>query len=347
MNENIGAATFLEASNQVLAWVNTLEQVGGDLVQCVHDRDYVVFAGCGSAFNAAHTAAAIFQEWTGIYAQPVQAADVYTFPAAILPRPDKSLLVGISRSGSTTESLRALQMANRLGAATLSLTVAPDSPMQAQADAAIVLEGASEKSVATTRSVTSMIYALQLLAAQVTGDAERWERLETLPQKGAAILETAKALGETVGGDATIQTFAFLGGGAYYGLCREAQLKIKEMALLPADAYPALDFRHGPKACVDDKTLVAVMLSDRGREAEIALLQEMRSLGARTLAICDTTDGAIRAASDWVFQTNSGLSEWERAILYLPVLQFTAYHKALSRGLDPDTPRNLDYYVSL
>jgi glucosamine--fructose-6-phosphate aminotransferase (isomerizing) len=119
------------------------------------------------------------------------------------------------------------------------------------------------------------------------------------------------------------------------------------MSLSHAEAYHSLEFRHGPMSIVNERTLVVGFLSDTGLAEEIRVLEEMGALGARTLALAE--DGLV--FSDWqpddVVELLSGLDEWERGPLYLPVIHRLAYHRAVAKGLDPDRPSNLKAVVEL
>jgi glucosamine--fructose-6-phosphate aminotransferase (isomerizing) len=124
-------------------------------------------------------------------------------------------------------------------------------------------------------------------------------------------------------------------------------LKTKEMSLSYAEAYYPLEFRHGPMSMVNGHTLVVGFLSDTALMEELRVLEDMHGLGARTLALVE--DGS--AFADWqpdhVVELRSGLDEWERGPLYLPVLQRLAHHRAVAKGLDPDRPTNLKAVVEL
>jgi glucosamine--fructose-6-phosphate aminotransferase (isomerizing) len=122
-------------------------------------------------------------------------------------------------------------------------------------------------------------------------------------------------------------------------------LKMKEMSLSYSEGYHPLEFRHGPMSMAEATALVVGLLSDRARDQEAAVLDDMRTLGARTLAIAE--DGAGLAVATYGVALDSGLSEDERLILNLPLLQLVAYHRSIAKGLDPDRPRHLTAAVVL
>ena len=135
--------------------------------------------------------------------------------------------------------------------------------------------------------------------------------------------------------------------GPLYGLANEAMLKVKEMSLSHAEAYHFLEFRHGPMSMVDGHTLVVGLVSDTACEHEIRLLQEMEGLGARTFVVVEEVSRLGKWRPSYVAELRSGLGEWERTPLYLPILQRLAYHRAVTKGLDPDHPRHLQAVVDL
>jgi len=229
----------------------------------------------------------------------------------------------------------------------LAVTCYPQSPLAQQANFALVTPGGQEQSVAQTRSFTSMLLLAQALAAALASDEEMLERLHRLPNALEDLVARLGDLPQRLGTDQDIKRIFFLGGGPLYGLANEAMLKTKEMSLSYTEAYHPLEFRHGPMSMVDEHTLVVGLLSDTGLTEELRVLEEMQELGARTLALVE--DGSV--FSDWrpdhLVELRSGLDEWERGPLYLPVIQRVAYHRAMAKGLDPDRPHNLTAVVEL
>jgi glucosamine--fructose-6-phosphate aminotransferase (isomerizing) len=162
--------------------------------------------------------------------------------------------------------------------------------MAREADASLVLDGAVEKSVTTTRSLTSMVlagYALAALAgADSPGPGSGLERdLSRLPAVCRSGMGRFEELGRRVSEDREIVKYAFLGTGSMYGLAREGQLKFKEMVLLPSDSYVTLDFRHGPMSNVDGGMLVTLLSSEPALAFEREVARDMKSLGGKVFAL--------------------------------------------------------------
>jgi glucosamine--fructose-6-phosphate aminotransferase (isomerizing) len=345
-----GVHTLSEILNQPAAWEETIKQVESraySIIDLFGDVDQVVFTGCGSALNVSYAFAPTFQNFTGINTRVAPAADISFFPDTVFPKDGNTLVVPISRSGSTTETTRACETARSRGMKTLSITCYPNSQLAQMATQSCVLEAANEKSVTTTQSLTSMVLCGQVISAIVSNRPGYLEQLRSLPAIGPRVLDRYHDLGRTVAANQAITKFAFVGSGPFYGLARECQLKIKEMVLLPSDSYPVLDFRHGPKSNVDEHMLITLLMSDRARQEEIIFLKDMKDLGGVILTLCDKADPEIESVTDYLVEIGSGLPEFVRDILYIPPIHFVAYYKSLLRGQDPDNPANLTYWVAL
>lgn len=340
--------THGEILSQPAVWRATLRDLAAqaeaarELVR-VDGPPTLLITGCGSPFFLARSAAAGYRLLAGAPAHALPASELMLFPEqALACRPD--LVVAVSRSGATTEVLRGVEAATaRTGAPALAITCYDDTPLAQLARRTLVAREAHERSLAQTRSFTSMLLAAQLVGAALAG--RRPAALAELPDACAALLGEHGGLARELGRDATIQRFFFLGGGPLYGLACEAMLKMKEMSLSFSEAYHALEFRHGPMAMVDRSTLVVGMLTEAGHAHERAVLAEMRALGARVLAL--TPRALTPAHADVQVLLPEGMADAERGALYLPLLQLMTFHRARLNGLDPDLPTNLNAVVHL
>jgi len=343
--------TWQEILSQPQVWRATLEvfaagraALEGFLDQA--DFDQILVVGCGSTHYLAHTAAATLTYCAGVPARALPASELWLFPG--IASAGETLLLAVSRSGTTTETLRALDRFREITAGpVIAVTCYPHSALAQQADFALVAPDGQEQSIAQTRSFTSMLLLIQALAAVLGRDEGMLECLRRLPDILEDVVDRLGGMPRRLGEDQGIERLFFLGGGPLYGLASEAMLKTKEMSLSYTESYYPLEFRHGPMSVVDERTLVVGFLSDAGRAEELRVLEQMQGLGARTLALVE--DGS--AFTDWraddVVELRSGLDEWTRGLLYLPVTQRLAYHRAVAKGLDPDRPRNLQAVVEL
>jgi glucosamine--fructose-6-phosphate aminotransferase (isomerizing) len=343
--------TWQEILSQSQIWQSTLDgfAAGRPALEAFLERadyDQVIVVGCGSTYYLAQCAASTLTHWTGIPARAFPSSEVWLFPNSI-PR-GRSLLLAVSRSGTTTETLRALErFREAVGGPVLTITCYPESPLAQQADFALAAPDAQEQSIAQTRSFTSMLLLTQALTAAIMQDDAMLAHLGRLPGLLDDLLGRLGDLPHHLGADLTIDRIFFLGAGSLYGLANEAMLKTKEMSLSYAEAYHPLEFRHGPMSMVNERTLVVGLLSDTGQPEQVRVLKDMQELGARTLALVEDGSALAGWRPDHVLELHSSLSEWERLPLYLPPLQLLAYHRAVGKGLDPDNPNNLEAVVFL
>lgn len=346
-----GLHTWQEISSQPEVWRITLASFDGmaeELAQLLQRAavDAVLAIGCGSTHYLAQTGAGLISRLAGLPSRAVPSSELWLFPDAV--RADGSLLVAISRSGATTETTQAVdRFRSTEHRPVVVATCYEDSPLAAQGDFVLLASAAKEQSVAQTRSFTSLLLLIQAFAALLGGRPGMLDRLQHLPSALEDVLDRTADLARHVGSDPNIEQLFFLGSGPLYGLANEAMLKVKEMSLSQAEAYHFLEFRHGPMSMIDEHTLVVGLVSDTACAHEIQLLEEMQELGARTLAIVEDGSRLGKWQPTYLVELRSRLGEWERTSLYLPFLQHVAYHRAMTKGLDPDRPRHLRTVVDL
>lgn len=308
--------------------------------------DAIYFTGCGSTHYLALAAANLHQQLTGQSTRAFPASEAAFFPASIYPdNPQQQILLfAVSRSGWTTETLRAVQRHRERGLPAIAITCDGDSQLANDCDEAIVLPEAHEKSVPQTRSFTSMYLAAQYVAGVVADDDAFLAALAQLPAHGRRVLAEVAPTAEEAGSIGW-ERVIYLGSGPYYGLACEGMLTLKEMSLSWSEAYQAAEFRHGPISLVDDSSLIVSLLSDTGGDAERALLADVRELGGQTLVIGERAPDANVVS--YAVSLASDLPELARGALYMLPLQLVAYHRARSRGVNPDRPRHLQQTVLL
>jgi glutamine---fructose-6-phosphate transaminase (isomerizing) len=343
-----GEHTLAEISSQPAAWADALRAFAARQAELKRawrslNASQVAFAGCGSTYYLSQSAAWLLQGLTGVPACAYPSSEIVLFGSQVLTRPAHTLLVTISRSGTTTETLLAVERFRRLGGrAVWSITCDGDSPLANAASLVLPAEGGQEQSVAQTRSFASMLVLAQAMAATLAG--EDISPVDSLPDLGSRLLEQTTPIAQQLGSDPEIDSFCFLGSGPQYGIANEAMLKMKEMSLSRSEAFHFLEFRHGPKSIVNERALIVGLLSQPAHAHEEQILDEMSALGGRTLALAPLpgTDGGTRR-----IQLPHQLPVWATPVLYLPPLQLLAYYRAVGKGLDPDRPRNLESVVFL
>lgn len=349
MNQQTTALTLQEILRQPDTWTQAVEAVSAIAPQITkliadHKPDAYLFTGCGTSYYLSIAAAGFFQEITGLPARAVPASELLLSHEAHLAAGQKVVLFAFSRSGETTETVLALRRHNEAGRGpTIAVACRSSCTMGEIGDVNIALPAADDHSVVMTSSFTSMLLAAMLTAAIIRGDEGLREALSGLPEVLRGQLEGQRQYGEALGQDLAHRQFVFLGIGPFFGLASEAMLKLKEMTQVPCETYSPLEFRHGPISIVEPGTLVVLLGSDRARRQEIDVLKDVRRLGGRTLQLGSRVSDAV----DLAFSLGEGYSERLRALLYMPLLQITAYYRAMLLGRDPDRPQHLTQVVTL
>lgn len=343
--------TWREIISQPAVWQTTLDSFGqkrAELELFLATRQFgpTLAIGCGSTHYLSMSASAGLTDWTGGAARALPSSELCFSPRLIPAEP--ALLLAISRSGTTTETLWAVEAFRRANPGpVVTITCYPDSPLAQGADFVLEAPAAQEQSVAQTRSFASMLLLAQALAATRAQNASQLVQLQRLPGLLSDLVAASASIPEALGKDLDIERIFYLGNGPLYGLACEGMLKMKEMTLSYAEAYYFLEFRHGPMSMVNDRTLVVGIVSEAAREHEVRVLQHMERLGARVLALVarGAALGAWRPAH--LIEIPGGLDDWPRGLLGLPMLQHLAYHRAIAKGLNPDQPHNLTAVVEL
>jgi glutamine---fructose-6-phosphate transaminase (isomerizing) len=306
-----------------------------------------LFIGCGSSYYVAQSAAATALSLTGRRAQAIPASELLLYPEATLAAGGGLTPVLISRSGRTSEVIKAAELLKSRGISTLAVTCAPREQLEKIAEAAILLSAADEQSMVMTRSFSSMLLALQVSAARTAGNSEFVSSVRNMPRLAAPIFKRVPAEVRKFVEKQGFSDYVCLGQGPFFGLASEYALKLTEMSLSYSQAFHTLEFRHGPKSIVRPETLLVFLLSDIGYEAEREVLEEMKALGGTTLTVTNRTDAGVRAASDLVVELSLDVPELARLAPTLLTGQLLGLYTGLHKGLDPDSPRNLSRVVTL
>lgn len=348
MDQKPGSHTYAEIKSQGQTWVETLHKmqpVNSQLVEFLQ-KPYsdTLFIGCGSTHYLSLASAAIWQSLTRRRAHGLPASELWMFPkSVILGSP--SLLVAVSRSGYTTETLRAIETYKSIGHKNvLAVTCYPEKPMADTTEYILAAEHANEESVAQTRSFSNMFLLTQIAAGLTANAPDFIQRLAAIPNFFDSLMSKYESLAQDLGKNDHLQRFVFLGSNHNYGLASEGMLKMKEMSLSSSEVFHFMEFRHGPKSVVAPGTLIIGLIHDDARDKEVKVLVEMKELGATTLAIADSTVG-IKA--DYVVELGTGLDSQVRAVLQLPFMQLLAFYRSMSKGLNPDRPKNLTSVIEL
>jgi glucosamine--fructose-6-phosphate aminotransferase (isomerizing) len=307
-----------------------------------------IFVGCGTSFYLAQAAASSWSFLTGEPARAVPASEVLLYPNLQKTMGDHRRAIVISRSGRTSEAVRAAQVLRRdLQTHTIGITCAENSQLAARCDSTIVLSAADEQSTVMTRSFTSMLIALQYLAARQAGDEKFVAALRTAAEMLPALLPTLARPMETFVEQHDFDDYVFLGQGPFHGIAQEAALKVMEMSCAYSQFFHTLEFRHGPKSIVSSKTCLLFFLSPSGQKEEGEVLAEMKDLGGLTIAVCNHADKQINAAADLILELNLPVNEFALLAPFIVPGQLMGFFNGIRKGLNPDEPKNLTRVVIL
>jgi glutamine---fructose-6-phosphate transaminase (isomerizing) len=349
-NSQVGIHTIAEIVSQPETWRRCLALLdrGGELraLDEVLPRDAEwIFVGCGSSFYLAQIAAATWSNLTGENARAMPASDILLFPK-LLPRACQPVL--ISRSGQTSEVLEvAAYFEREVSVKTLAVTCGENTPIEQVCSHLIKLRPADEKSTVMTRSFTSMLLALQALAAARTHRADIRDALRALPGQIEKRMDAVHSTIRSLARSKTFADYVFLGQGPFFGVAQESMLKVTEMSCSYAQSFHTLEFRHGPKAIVSPETLMTFFLSESGFREEMAVLEEIKELGGATLVVTNEVNSAIRRYADYLVDLGLNLPEaaWPAAAV-IPG-QLLGFYTGMEKGFDPDQPRHLSRVVTL
>jgi glucosamine--fructose-6-phosphate aminotransferase (isomerizing) len=340
-----------EILSQPECWRECLSSLETDpvvskIVSAVPTETEWLFVGCGTSYYLALSAAASFSAISGQPSRALPASEVLLFPEIVSKRNQVAVL--ISRSGRTTEAVKAMDLLNARGdLQTITVTCAPDSAFARRGKFALVLAAAYEQSTVMTRSFSSMLMGLQFLAAKLAGKPEVCRRLSELPQVAKPLFEQAPEQIQDFVADHDFDDYVYLGQGPFYGVACEAALKVMESSCSYAQSFHSLEFRHGPKSVAGPRALVGFFISETAYSAEIDLLEEVKSLGSKTFVISPKFDARVKAAADVLIEVPSLGMECTRLAACIPWGQLLGLYTGLKKGLNPDSPRNLSQVVIL
>lgn len=350
--DQLGAHSLAEILSQHESWQDAVAgaETHSATVRALLDQfasEPLLFVACGSPYFLARSAVALTMEWLGRQATAVPASELLLYPETVVAKGQRPLMIAISRSGETSETIGAARQIKARGGALIAIGCDASTTLMQMADCVIEIPAGRERSLAQTRSFSGMFLAVATLAAHLSqreAAAEFQAALHGLPRRGERFVARARA---EIGGfavDPEIDRIIFLGSGVRYGLACEAALKMKEMSLTNSEAFHLLEYRHGPMALADERALIVGMIGASAPDEELAVLREANANGARTLALIEHAPADTNGL-DGVFAFDSGLPAAARDVLYLPPAQLLAYERAITKGVNPDTSRNLAAFI--
>ena len=329
-----------------------LEDIGLTELEIQNLRRMVILA-CGTAYHAGVVGRYVMEEWARLPCEPDIASEwIYRNP--VLTK--DTLVVGISQSGETRDTVQAVRLARESGARTVAITNLMGTQITREVDRVLYTRAGMETGVAATKTFTAQLALLYLLALRLA------QVRRTLPEDEiASLLAEVESLPAKIGtyldGDHPIEEIAqrhhakpfFLYLGRHIGLpvCLEGALKLKEISYIPTEAYSAGEMKHGPIALLDEETPVVVVATDSHvYDKVVSNIQEVRARGAEVVAIATDGNEDIQHHADDVVYVPRTHPFLQAALAVIP-LQLLAYRIARLRGMNVDQPRNLAKTVTV
>jgi glutamine---fructose-6-phosphate transaminase (isomerizing) len=315
------------------------------------ERVYVV--GCGTASYAAHVAAYLIQDWVNLPATMQIGSEMRYSPP---PLDERTLVIGVSQSGETADTLAPLKLAEERGATIVVVTNVVGSAITRAADAVCYLQAGPEIAVASTKAFVTQVLVLQMIALHLAAQRGTLPAsqirtfglaLRTLPRLAAETLKLAPQIKKLARRFASADDFIFIGRGVGFPIAMEGALKLKELSYIHAEGYAAGELKHGPIALLDPKTpLVAIATQGAVYEKVVSNVAEARARSAPVIAIATEGDEHIDRYAQDVIAVPETPEPISPVIAVLP-LQLLAYEIAVARGTDVDQPRNLAKSVTV
>ena len=313
----------------------------------------IVILACGTAYHAGVVGRYVIEEWARIPVEPDIASEwIYRNPVL----DEHTLVIGMSQSGETRDTVNAMTLARSLGARTLAITNMMGTQITREVDSVLYTRAGIEVAVAASKTFTAQVAVLYLLAlklAQVRGtmDADELEfivdEVYALPDRMETFLEGDHPIDEIAQRFYDREFFLYLGRHIGLPVALEGALKLKEISYIPTEAYSAGEMKHGPIALLDDDTPVVVVATNiHVYDKIVSNIQEVRARGAHVIAIATDGNEDIQHHADDVIYVPKTPAFLQAALAVLP-LQLLAYRIARLRGLNVDQPRNLAKTVTV
>lgn len=354
-----------EIYEQPNALINTMEgrilhnnvivdAIGNGAAEILEKVEHIQIVACGTSYNAGMTARYWFEALAGVSCD-VEIASEFRY-RKFVTRPN-SLLVTISQSGETADTLAALRLAKEKGyMAALTICNVSSSSLVRESDLAFMTRAGVEVGVASTKAFTTQLAALLMLVTaigKVKGNISNEQEVEIVKALQSLPAEVEKALAFDKDIEALAEDFAekhhalFLGRGEFYPIAVEASLKLKEISYIHAEAYAAGELKHGPLALIDaDMPVIVVAPNNELLEKVKSNIEEVRARGGQLYVFADKEAGFTPSEGMKII-TMPKVNEIVAPIFYTVPMQLLSYHVALIKGTDVDQPRNLAKSVTV
>ncbi len=314
--------------------------------------DKVFVVACGTSYHAAMTAKYAIERWARLPVE-IDIASEFRYRDPVLD--DRSLVIGISQSGETIDTLAAVRYARAQGSVVIGVSNVVESAMARESDAVLYTRAGPEIGVAATKTFTTQLVAMQLLGlylAQVRGALDPGaveilvQELLRLPQQVESVLGQAESVSRMSEAWADTRDWFFLGRSGDFPVAMEGALKLKEIAYVRAEGYAAGEMKHGPIALIEPGVVVIGVATDSHvRSKTLSNMEEMKARGGTIVLVAEEGD-EVGSVADHVIRVPSGHDLICTVTAVVP-LQLLAYYVATAKGMDVDKPRNLAKTVTV
>jgi glucosamine--fructose-6-phosphate aminotransferase (isomerizing) len=317
------------------------------------NADRILIVACGTSWHAGLVAEYIFEEFARIPVE-VEYASEFRYRNPIINKGD--VVIPISQSGETADTLAAIKLAKERGAFVFGVCNVVGSSISRETHAGAYTHAGPEIGVASTKAFTTQITVLTMIALRLAkakgtlsnSDFHRYlQELEIIPEKVAEALNTNDVTKEIAAKFKDSPNCLYLGRGYNFPVALEGALKLKEISYIHAEGYPAAEMKHGPIALIDESMPVIVIAPKQGHyDKVVSNIQEIKSRSGRIIAIVTKGDTQVRELADYVIEIPETSDPLSPLITTIP-LQLLSYHIAVMRGCNVDQPRNLAKSVTV
>ena len=313
----------------------------------------ILIVACGTSWHAGLVAEYLLEKFTRIPVE-VEYASEFRYRDPIIFQDD--IIIAISQSGETADTLAAIKIAKERGAFVFGVCNVVGSSISRMTDTGCYTHAGPEIGVASTKAFTTQITVLSLLAlhlGMVKGSLSRSEyqkhlaELESIPDKVSEILKQEKLIKEVASSFTETSNCIYLGRGYNFPVALEGALKLKEISYIHAEGYPAAEMKHGPIALIDDQMPVVVIATKKGHyDKVVSNIQEIKSRKGRIIAVVSEGDVRVKELADYCIEVPESLECFTPILTTIP-LQLLSYYIAVQRGCNVDQPRNLAKSVTV
>ena len=324
-----------------------------DYEQKMINANRIIIVACGTSWHAGLIGEYLFEDLARISVE-VEYASEFRYRNPIIN--EKDVVLAISQSGETADSLAALELAKEKGATLLGICNVVGSSIPRLTHAGSYTHAGPEIGVASTKAFTTQIIVLTLMAVKMAHKKgsitiskyhEIINELELIPEKIEKILKKNDEIEKIAAEFKDATNFLYLGRGYNFPVALEGALKLKEISYIHAEGYPAAEMKHGPIALIDDEMPIVVIATKKGNyDKVVSNIQEVKARGGRLIAIVSEGDKTVKELADYCIEIPKCLEQLTPLLTNIP-LQLLSYHIALMRGCNVDMPRNLAKSVTV